>query len=203
MRGERGMEDASKMSAENLENRERFLPRVKALWDILNQNPCSDKVFAYKRIYAIGDDQKDSPSFGDESAEEVGDFESSSRFDWNPSKADLEKLNFNSAEKICLDPLPPITNEPMVFEWTPEDIAKLTDLIRQWFEATEPRRKRLLDFFIKSKGVVEDETRESRQGGGIHDYVYHDRFIHLGDEEITSQEYDWLRMRYKKMLEKK
>jgi hypothetical protein len=187
---------------EKQENRRKFLPRVKALWDILDNNVGIDKDFSVSgSLGAIEEEGDNSLSNGRANlAEKNKEFEIHERgfsdFDWNLSEKELQKSKFNCADKLGLRALPPITAEHMVFEWTSEDIAKLTDIIRRWHEATEPRRKHLRDLFAKEKGIFRDETSTSSMDkGGLRPKMYSNRHIYLGDEEITFFEYEWLKNR--------
>lgn len=107
--------------------------------------------------------------------------------------------------KISLGELSPITEAPLVFEWTSDEVDRLTAIIRQWVEATQPRRDRLWSLFVEACGVFTKVERRvfcssvshSMWDGRVKnepDWEIEASYL-VGDETLSREEYSWLKGR--------
>lgn len=163
--------------------RERFLPKVKAIYDLLAKNAGETW-----RLQAL--------QWGQEKP--LGLY-----------KAD-EIVCFETAQKIGLLELSPATDTALVFEWTTEDIVRLMQIVERWFEATSPRREFLWDLFVQANGIfTKTEEEKSAYAGksftprrtdfGWYSEGKWDEWVeityYVGGEKLTECEHEWLKGR--------
>jgi len=179
--------EAMRQSAEQkiAKNRTRLLPFVVEAFNVLKDNAGPDW-----KLQAL-EYGKDKPS----------------------SCYDLTKVwKFETAHKIGLLELSPITSAITIFEWTDKDIARLTNTISKWLEVSKPRLDLLWKLFVNSNGVfTKTENKESCYAGksfgsamrtaGTSHYSEGkwDEWIevtyYIGGEKITELEHKWLKSR--------
>lgn len=156
------------------EARDRLLPAVQAAYDLLrtNNGPCW-------RLQALQYGEDEPSLFGR-----------------------AEQSKFETSHKIGLIELPPVTDATFVFEWTAEDVARLTRIVTQWIESIQPRRDFLWKLFVESNGIfTKSEVAESCfaghslvTGGAKYDEWIESTY-YIGGEKVTDAEHEWLRGR--------
>lgn len=119
---------------------------------------------------------------------------------------------FETAYKIGLRELPPITDGTIVFEWTSEGVARLTQIVRQWVESTQARRDLIWRLFVNANGIfTKTEDHKSAYAGksfgramataGTSHYSEGkwDEWVeityYIGGEQVTDLEHRWLKSR--------
>lgn len=103
---------------------------------------------------------------------------------------------FETAHKIGLLELPPITDATVVFEWTCEDMARLTQIVRQWVESTQARRDFIWKLFVNNNGIfTKTEEHKSFQVSEGRCAKWVEITYYIGGEQITDLEHQWLKSR--------
>lgn len=106
---------------------------------------------------------------------------------------------FEASHAVGLLELSPVTDRPLVFAWSEDDIGRLTETVERWVKATEMRRAHIWRLFVGAQGVFTSTTREMSCFAGhslASGKARYDEWVevthYVAGVEVTDLEHEWL-----------